>query len=204
MSKPLAESDVLFRQRLLKASGFDPGVLDGVWGPKTARADEACEAAAEALRDELGMFDVRSEAQIATLHIKAQRAARRFLGKALTFPASVRLLSGTRSYAEQDALYAKGRFPNGGKKVTNAKGGRSNHNFGVAWDVGLFENGAYLTGASAREQDLYRALAAATADAEIEWGGGWKSFPDLPHYELRTGKPLVTVRALFERGEPYV
>lgn len=204
MSKPLTKSDVLFRQRLLKASGFDPGALDGVWGPKTAKADDAFEAAAEELKRELGVFDARSEAFIATLHIKAQRAARRFLAKARTFPVSVRLLSGTRSYAEQDALYAKGRGFTPGPKVTNAKGGQSNHNFGIAWDVGLFENGAYLTGANKREQDLYRTLATATADPEIEWGGSWKSFPDLPHYQLRTGKQLAEVRGLFEQGKAYV
>lgn len=36
-----------------------------------------------------------------------------------------------RTYAQQDALYAKGRTTSG-SIVTNAKGGQSNHNFALA------------------------------------------------------------------------
>ena len=41
--------------------------------------------------------------------------------------------SGYRTYGEQMALWAKGRTSPGGK-VTNAKGGQSAHNFGIAID----------------------------------------------------------------------
>nr|WP_295770097.1 M15 family metallopeptidase [Rhodoferax sp.] len=41
-----------------------------------------------------------------------------------------------RSCAEQDALYAQGRTAPG-NKVTNAKSGDSNHNFGIAFDIGV-------------------------------------------------------------------
>lgn len=40
---------------------------------------------------------------------------------------------GYRSYGEQDALFAQGRSIKG-KKVTNARGGQSAHNFGLAID----------------------------------------------------------------------
>jgi peptidoglycan L-alanyl-D-glutamate endopeptidase CwlK len=204
MSQPLTKDDVLFRQRLLKSSGFDPGKIDGAWGPKTAGADDAFAAAAEALKVELGTFDARTEAAIATLHIKAQAAARRFMAKAKSFPVVVKILSGTRTYAEQDALYAKGRGFTPGPKITNAKGGQSNHNFGIAWDVGLFENAAYLTGANARENGLYDGLGAAVGDLGLEWGGAWSSFKDRPHYQLPTGKKLADVRTLFEQGAAFV
>lgn len=44
------------------------------------------------------------------------------------------VLHGYRSIEEQNALYAQGRTAPG-KRVTNAKGGQSAHNFGMAIDV---------------------------------------------------------------------
>ena len=54
--------------------------------------------------------------------------------KVLTGSAKVRITQGLRTIAEQDALYAKGRTTPG-KKVTNAKGGQSVHNYGFAVDT---------------------------------------------------------------------
>jgi peptidoglycan L-alanyl-D-glutamate endopeptidase CwlK len=45
-----------------------------------------------------------------------------------------RVTQGLRTWAEQDALYAQGRTAPG-SIVTNAKGGQSWHNYGVAVDV---------------------------------------------------------------------
>jgi peptidoglycan L-alanyl-D-glutamate endopeptidase CwlK len=113
----------------------------------------------------------------------------------------VRLLSGTRTYAEQNALFAKRPV------VTKAKGGQSNHNFGIAWDIGIFERGNYLTGKNKKETDEYRKVAAIVKrefEKEIEWGGDWKSFTDLPHYQLRTGKSTSEIRVALESGKAYV
>ena len=46
----------------------------------------------------------------------------------------LRVTQGLRTIAEQDELYAQGRTKPG-KIVTNAKGGKSNHNSGLAIDV---------------------------------------------------------------------
>jgi peptidoglycan LD-endopeptidase CwlK len=45
----------------------------------------------------------------------------------------IRVTSGFRSFEEQDRLYAQGRTT-AGQIVTNARGGESMHNFGVAFD----------------------------------------------------------------------
>jgi peptidoglycan LD-endopeptidase CwlK len=68
-------------------------------------------------------------------------------------------------------LYKKGRYGSTEKIVTNARGGQSNHNFGIAWDVGVFDDGKYLTGNSPKEAKIYKALAAAVLTGELEWGG---------------------------------
>jgi LysM repeat protein len=46
------------------------------------------------------------------------------------------ITDGLRTFEEQDALFAKGRRGIAGeKKVTNARGGQSNHNYGLAVDM---------------------------------------------------------------------
>jgi peptidoglycan L-alanyl-D-glutamate endopeptidase CwlK len=200
MSQRLFEGDVLFTQRLLKVQGIYTGRLDGRWGPLTERAVQEFERSSASVRRQAGSFDARSEAQLATLLLAAQLAARRFLARVLDAGLRVRILSGTRSYAEQNALFRRGRYGNAGPVVTNARGGQSLHNFGVAWDIGVFDaRGRYLQdGAS------YERAAEAGMDDTLEWGGDNPRFVDRPHYQLRLDLPIAEIRRRFESGRAYV
>lgn len=206
MGQKLTREDVLFVQRLLKAQGLYRGVLDGQWGPKTEAASNVADLAAAKLR-EIGIFDSRSEAAIAGLHLLAQERARRLLGIAWVADFRAKIISGTRTYAEQNALYRQGRFGNRGPRVTKARGGQSNHNFAIAFDIGLFDAaGRYLAGDSEGEIAEYHRLGRtiAASDLGLEWGGDWK-FVDVPHYQVPTGGRSVSeTRKLFEAGLPYV
>jgi peptidoglycan L-alanyl-D-glutamate endopeptidase CwlK len=206
MGQKLTFEDTLFVQRLLKAQGLYRGVLDGQWGRQTEGATRAADLAAADLR-EIGTFDSRSEAAIAGLHLLAQERARRLLGLALGNGFAAKIISGTRTYAEQNALYQQGRFGNRGPRVTKARGGQSNHNFAIAFDVGLFDSsGRYLAGDTADEIAEYRRLGETvrTSGLELEWGGDWK-FVDVPHYQVPTnGRSVAETRKLFEAGLPYV
>jgi peptidoglycan LD-endopeptidase CwlK len=205
MSKPLSAEDVLFLQRLLKAQGLYAGDLDGQWGPKTEAAHTAFETKSAEIAAAMGTFDSRSEKNIQTLVLKGQQAARttlKALGDgALGSGVVVRILSGTRTYAEQNALYKQGRFGNPGRIVTKARGGQSNHNFGIAWDIGIFANGSYL-----EQSPLYGKAGpiALAATLGVEWGGNWKTIVDQPHYQLMTGLKISEVQERFETGQPYV
>jgi peptidoglycan LD-endopeptidase CwlK len=86
---------VLFFQRLLRAEGLYAGALDGEWGPDTEKAAQEFERHTEQFRLELRTFDSRSEQNIVTLSLKAQRAARLFLGRVLDGGLIVRIISGT-------------------------------------------------------------------------------------------------------------
>jgi peptidoglycan LD-endopeptidase CwlK len=100
----------------------------------------------------------------------------------------VLITDGYRSYAEQDALYAQGRTKPG-PIVTNAKGGQSNHNKGIAVDFCLTNKegtAAYWT----VNKDWKRVVAIAKSKG-FEWGGDWTSFKDNPHLEY-TGKITIT------------
>jgi peptidoglycan L-alanyl-D-glutamate endopeptidase CwlK len=202
MSYQLLKQDQLFYQRFLKSNGFYKGKLDGIWGPRTDAADMAFSEQSKHIAETEGQFDARSESNILTLSPKVQVLARRFLTLALQAGWDVRIISGTRTYAEQNILFRKGRYGDPGPRVTNARGGQSNHNFGIAWDIGLFESGSYITAVS-----KYKTIASHILPQlpNLEWGGHWKSFPDMPHYEHKaTVDGVAQVRSHFEEGKAYV
>jgi peptidoglycan LD-endopeptidase CwlK len=199
MSAPVLPDDVKFVQQMLCSAGCYTGPRNGVWNSDVDRADQRFEELSTTLATTLGVFDPRSEKCIRTLHPKAQEAARRFLTAAKAAGFDARIISGTRTYAEQAALYKIGRPPDTtNKRVTNADAGESNHNFGIAWDIGLFDHGAYVTA-----EEPYR-KASAFCPPGVEWGGSWKTFPDPPHYQLAVGRPLKEIRAAFESGQSFL
>jgi peptidoglycan LD-endopeptidase CwlK len=66
-----------------------------------------------------------------------------------------------------------------GPRRPNARGGQSRHNFGIAWDIGIFGGGTYVTTAPPYD----RAAEVGLCDGH-EWGGCWTSFVGRPHYQL--------------------
>jgi peptidoglycan L-alanyl-D-glutamate endopeptidase CwlK len=127
----------------------------------------------------LEAVDARSEKNIATLLPEVQPMARALVQRAAFNGIRIKVLSGLRTYAEQDELYAQGRTAPG-LKVTNARGGYSNHNFGIAFDIGVFEGQKYLA-----ESVKYKAVGVLGTDLGLDWGGNWTSIVDQPHFQLR-------------------
>ena len=125
------------------------------------------------------LADERSERNIATLLPQAQPIARALIESAAAIGIAIKVISGTRTYEEQNALYEQGRSKPG-RIVTNARGGYSNHNFGIAFDIGVFEGGRYLD-----ESPAYKAVGALGIRLGLEWGGNWKTIQDEPHFQLR-------------------
>jgi peptidoglycan L-alanyl-D-glutamate endopeptidase CwlK len=154
---------------------------DGQWGPKSQAALEAIIHPATAPATPIlpaqnaaagGAVDARSETAIATLHRKVQPVARQFVKLAADNGITIKITSGTRTYAEQDVLYAKGN-------VTKARGGYSNHNFGLAFDITLFQGSSPVW-----ESPKYKTLGALGKSLGLSWGGDWQSFEDEPHFQL--------------------
>lgn len=142
------------------------------------------------------MADSRSEANILTLLPEAQVQAWDFLKEVRAAGINAKIIGGTRTFAEQDALFAQGRTVPG-KVVTNAPGGFSNHNFGVAWDIGIFKGTAFLDASP-----QYDEAGQIGKDLGLEWGGDFSSIIDKPHFQCRTGKTLAQLRALLKAGKP--
>ena len=140
------------------------------------------------------LLDRRTENSLGTLAEPVQKMARSLLYHARSdLGLDVRVIQGTRTYAEQDALYAQGRTTLG-SRVTNSPGGFSFHNFGVAFDVGLFSGRAYIEGGSG-----YISVGHLGERIGLEWGGRWRRFQDMPHFQY-PGLSLDIVRARFEQG----
>lgn len=126
-----------------------------------------------------GKVDERSEKTIATLQPEVAPYARLLVSRAANAGIEIKIIGGTRTYAEQDALFAQGRTKPG-RRVTNAKGGESNHNFGIAFDIGVFKGKEYLD-----ESTGYDVVGAIGMEIGLEWGGEWTTIVDKPHFQLR-------------------
>lgn len=102
------------------------------------------------------------------------------------------LTAGHRSIDEQNRLYAMGRTKPG-KIVTNARGGYSWHNFGLAGDYAFVINGKVTWNGP---WDVFGRIARACG---LEWGGDFKSIVDRPHVQWTRGKTLAQMRAAVAR-----
>lgn len=141
--------------------------------------------------------DERSERNIATLKPEIQPLARRLIELAVERGINVKVISGYRSYEEQDELYKQGRSKPG-KVVTKAKGGHSYHNFQLAFDIGVFsaDGKEYYP-----ESEAYLTCGEIGISLGLEWGGSWASFQDLPHFQLNPrGYSLAEMRQRHEAG----
>ncbi|MBR5879474.1 MAG: hypothetical protein IKY91_07940, partial [Akkermansia sp.] len=105
----------------MNLAGYNAGAVDGIAGPKTQAAQDKWETTHKELAD-IKSFDSRTETNLQTLLPQFCAAARAWL--TLAIPAAERLgytlkvICGTRDYAEQNQLYSKGRTTTG-PKVTN-------------------------------------------------------------------------------------
>lgn len=115
-----------------------------------------------------------------------------------------------RTIEEQDELYASGRTKPG-KKVTNAKGGQSIHNYGLAFDIvllydkdgnGTFETASWDTKADFDKDKIADWMEVTNYFKSIgwTWGGDWKGFPDYPHFEKTFGHTWKTLKAKQDAG----
>jgi len=93
-----------------------------------------------------------------------------------------------RSAEHQDKLYSKGRKSEG-QIVTNAKGGESYHNYGLAIDFAIKTKSGDIIwdmkydGNGNGKADWLEVVEAAKK-LGFEWGGDWPDFPDYPHLQI--------------------
>lgn len=137
-------------------------------------------------------MDRPTKQRIADLHPSIRTEVTKIIeecDEALTGKAKIRITDGFRTPEEQDLLYAKGRTKPE-KKVTNAKGGQSIHNYGFAVDICLIIDEKEASWDTKKDwdndkvADWYECVKI-FAKHGYEWGGNWKTFKDMPHFEKR-------------------
>lgn len=127
-------------------------------------------------------FSDRSEARLYKVHPNLVKVARRAL-EISPIDFGIPAFGGIRTAADQNSLYRDG------KSKADGFVNKSNHQLqddgkGYALDVY-----AYVDGAASWEKSHLSIVAAAFLQAAceygiiIEWGGLWKNFVDMPHFQ---------------------
>jgi len=186
-------------------------LTDGIIGPKTwmalnekaSRHEQTKPAStkAEPIADETlwlkkKTWDLHTDLRIKTLHPNVRAKFIQFIIRAENeLNKQLRVTSGLRTIKEQNKLYGQGRT-RPGKVVTNAKGGKSYHNFGLAVDIVEIKNGKALwTNPDWDEiSELGKSLG-------LEWGGDWTSIKDKPHFQISFGKSTSKLFAMYKSGK---
>lgn len=152
---------------------------------------------------EEGQFDFDKRRKLRDVHPalrdRVLRVAERLSARQMSFL----ITDGLRTFAEQDELFRKGRKLKNGTWVpidpvhrtgivTNARGGHSNHNYGLAIDSYPVISGRVFTSipqhASIEFRQTFKAIQKAIGEegeaAGLFWGGRWTDPFDPPHLQL--------------------
>ncbi len=113
------------------------------------------------------------------------------------------LFEGLRSWERQEELYAQGRTKPG-KIVTNAKPGLSYHFYGLAADYvmdGMIEKpGIQWSWETRGHNSDWLNMAQLAVSCGLETAYFWRSFPELPHVQMKYGLSIQKAQELFRTG----
>lgn len=103
-----------------------------------------------------------------------------------------------RSIEEQNKLYNKR------PKVTNAKGGQSIHNYGLAFDIVILldkDNNGTFESASWNQDKYWFIVVDYFKSKGWSWGGDWESFKDNPHFEKTFNNTWRNLKEKIDSGD---
>ena len=117
----------------------------------------------------------------------------------LTGKVKMIVTQGLRTFDEQNKLFAQR------PKVTNAKGGQSIHNYGLAFDFCLADSGRTIWDTvkdfdNDKVADWMEVVKVFKA-AGYTWGGDFRSITDRPHFEKTFGHTWQQLLAIKQSGK---
>lgn len=128
-------------------------------------------------------------ARLMKVHPNLAAKVTNLIGLARVEGFNLQVSQGLRTFAEQDALFLKR------PKVTNARGGASYHNYGLAVDLVFV-----IDGKISWNDTYYRKIGAWAAEVGLEWGGNWRTFKDLPHVQIPNLPSYRELLTVYNRG----
>ncbi len=184
-------------QNLLNVRGYHTGYPDGRFGSTTTNAVRKFQT--DNGLYESGIIDPRTRQKLfnpypkdnfesrpslndlSSLNPHVALLARKFLKLTRENNLDVRITTAFRSWDEEDRLFAQGRWASG-TIVTNARGGDSYHNWGLAFDAAPFENGQI-----SNDPQKFIQMGHLGQQVGLQWGGTFKSIVDYPHFQYTFG-----------------
>ncbi|RAW16231.1 M15 family peptidase [Paenibacillus taichungensis] len=135
--------------------------------------------------------NVQEALPITELHPVVAESEKLLVRKAARRGIEVVITHDFRSIDEQDALYNQGRSI-AGNIVTNAKGGESYHNYGLAIDFALRTPEGDVVWDMERDDNGngkadWLEVVDLAKELGFTWGGDWANFPDYPHLQMDFG-----------------
>ena len=123
---------------------------------------------------------------LSDLNPKVAAMCSEFINRCKAQHIDILITSTYRDAESQNALYAQGRTAPG-KKVTNAKGGQSYHNWKVAFDFCPIVNGK----PNWSDVALYTKCGEIAEGVGLEWAGRWKKMNEQAHCQFTGGLTLA-------------
>jgi len=134
-------------------------------------------------------WESKTTNEITKLHPLIRNKVKYFIADCRKNGYKVRIYSTLRTWTEQKKLYAQGRTAPGGI-VTNAKPGRSYHNYGLAFDCCIIEGSKCNFALNSKVVSLAKKYG-------FSWGGDWTGFQDKPHFQYGV-KSINQLEALYK------
>lgn len=201
-------------QNQLNSVYLIPVVPDGIFGPKTANAVSGFQGANRLIingvvgpRTRQQLFNPKpledyskrpSSLALSSLNPHVALLAQQFINLCSANGLNITVIEAFRSWDKQDILYAQGRTTVG-SIVTNAEGGESYHNWGLAFDCAPVENGRI----NWNNINAFNIMGDLGQKVGLEWGGNWTSYAinlvDLPHFQYTFG---LSTEQLLEGARP--
>ncbi|MFC7322832.1 M15 family metallopeptidase [Halobacillus campisalis] len=132
------------------------------------------------------------------LHPTVERKKNQLIDEAEIIGIEVVITEEVRSIEEQEEIYEQGRSTEG-EVVTNADGGESYHNYGLAIDFALMNGEGTIVwdmerdGNDNGEADWMEVVDIAKG-LGFDWGGDWRSFKDYPHFQMDFGLSIKELK----------
>lgn len=145
----------------------------------------------EARQAKPAQYDPKGLLKSGKIHPALVTRLEKFLKAAWQDGARVIVQEGYRDHKKQDELFKKGG-------VTNARGGDSYHNYGLAVDVVFLDEKNRLSWSPRHD---WKRLGELGKKFGLKWGGDFSKLKDLCHFEYHPKLTIKDLKALYREGQ---